>query len=133
MKNKIETRLIKAALAARKRAHAPYSRFSVGAALLTSDGNIFTGCNIENASFGLTMCAERVAVANAISAGKKKFRAIAVAADGRGKAVTPCGACRQVLAEFAPDLRVLVVDAKNRRRVEDQSLAELLPRQFSGF
>lgn len=125
-----DSKLIKAALAARKRAYAPYSRFRVGAALLTSDGKIFTGCNVENASYGLTVCAERVAVANAVCAGKKKFRAIAIAADGKGKLVTPCGACRQVLAEFAPDLRVLLIDAAHPRRVEEFTLSELLPRQF---
>jgi cytidine deaminase len=127
MQNK---KMIKAALAARKRAHAPYSKFRVGAALLTGDGKIFAGCNVENASYGLTVCAERVAVANAVCAGEKKFRAIAIAADGKGRLVTPCGACRQVLAEFAPDLRVLLVDAARPSHVEEFTLSELLPRQF---
>jgi cytidine deaminase len=130
MKNKTETRLLKSALAARKHAHAPYSKYRVGAALLSSDGKIFTGCNVENASYGLTVCAERVAVANAVNAGKKTFAAIAIAADGKGNPVAPCGACRQVLAEFAPNLRVILVNARNPKHVEQMSLSELLPRRF---
>ena len=125
-----KSRLVKAALAARKRAHAPYSKFFVGAALLNTDGEIFSGCNVENASYGLTICAERVAIGNAVSAGAKKFRAIAIAADGKGKMVTPCGACRQVLAEFAPNLKIIMVDARSPKRTEETTLGELLPRQF---
>ena len=124
------TKLVKAALSARKRAHAPYSKFHVGAALLASDGRIFSGCNVENASFGLTICAERVALGNAVSAGAKVFRAIAVAADGGGGLVTPCGACRQALAEFAPQLAIMLVDAAKPRRREETTLNVLLPRQF---
>src|SRR5436190_24034056 len=100
--------LAKAALAARKAAYAPYSHYPVGAALLTTSGKIFTGCNVENISFGLTMCAEQSALGAAISAGERHFLAIAVAADSAA-GVFPCGRCRQTLAEFHDDMKVLSV------------------------
>jgi cytidine deaminase len=117
------------ALAARvrQRAHAPYSRFKVGAALLAEDGTIHTGCNVENASYGLTICAERGAVMAAVADGRTRWRAIAVSAT---PPAAPCGACRQVLAEFAPELEVIVADGEGRvERVT--SLAALLPDQFA--
>ena len=121
-------RLVAAARAARRRAYAPYSRFRVGAALLAADGEVYTGANVENASYGLTICAERAAICRAIAAGARRFRAIAVVAPGR--AVTPCGACRQVLAEFG-DLDVLVADGRRRRgAITRFRLQELLPRSF---
>lgn len=117
--------LIVAARKARQKAYAPYSNFAVGAALRTRSGRVFTGCNIENASYGLTICAERVAVAKAISEGERDFEAIAVVSPG---GATPCGACRQVLAEFNPDLRIIVADPEgNIRRFR---LSELLPEAF---
>ncbi|HAF02174.1 MAG TPA: cytidine deaminase, partial [Spartobacteria bacterium] len=97
----IQEELVKAALQARNYAYAPYSKFSVGCALLTKSGKIFTGCNVENISLGLTICAERAAVAAAIAEGEKDFVAIAVVTDSDAPAL-PCGACRQVLAEFNP-------------------------------
>lgn len=121
-------RLISAACLVRERAYAPYSRFRVGAALLTHSGEIITGCNIENASFGLTICAERSAAFTAIAQGQRQFTALAVAASGGG---TPCGACRQVLAEFAPHLPVLIVNADAPEQVQEVSLAELLPLSFT--
>jgi cytidine deaminase len=117
--------LLKAAEGARKMAYAPYSRFAVGAALLTADGTIYTGCNVENASYGLGICAERNAIAHAVACGAKQFTAVAVVTDN---GVTPCGACRQVLAEFAPRMTVIVADKDGNRRV--YSLAELLPDAF---
>ena len=96
--------LAEAAAQARRRAHAPYSRLQIGAALLARDGRVFTGANIENASYGLTVCAERVALWNAVSQGAREFVALVV--DGGSRAAAPCGACRQVLAEFAPDLMI---------------------------
>jgi cytidine deaminase len=123
-------RLIKAALQARRRAYTPYSKFAVGAAVLAENGKIHAGCNVENASYGLTVCAERVAVWKAVSEGATTFRAIAIAADGKGALVPPCGACRQVLAEFEPALPVLLVDAADARHVAEIGLADLLPRQF---
>ncbi len=120
-------RLIAAALAARRHAHAPYSRFRVGAALLTASGKIYTGVNVENASYGLTICAERIAVGKAVSNGHCRFRAIAIAAPSAQP--TPCGACRQVLAEFG-DCLVICVDSRRPRRVWLHQLSELLPHAF---
>ncbi len=120
--------LVQQALAARANAYAPYSRFRVGAALLTSGGRVFTGCNVENASLGLTVCAERVAVFSAVAAGEREFAALAVAGDG-DKHCRPCGACLQVLHEFAPALRLLL--AGGRGSFEVKTVAELLPGAFN--
>ncbi len=117
--------LVAAATAVRARAYAPYSRFSVGAALRARDGMIYAGCNVENASYGLTICAERNAVAQAVAMGAREFDAVAVATEN---GVTPCGACRQVLAEFNPQMAVILVDAAGNQRV--YSLADLLPGAF---
>jgi len=118
-----------AAIAARERAHAPYSRFLVGAALETTEGEIVAGCNIENASYGLTICAERVAVFKAISEGRTKFRRICVVADTRTP-IPPCGACRQILWEFGGDLEVLLgnLDGITARH----AMGVLLPLAFDG-
>jgi cytidine deaminase len=118
--------LIAAAHQARQKAYAPYSGFSVGAALWTGSGRVFTGCNVENASYGLTVCAEQVAVTKAISEGEYDFEAIAVVSPG---GATPCGACRQVLAEFNADLRVIVADLEGNSH--EFRLSELLPEAFS--
>ncbi|MCL6639113.1 MAG: cytidine deaminase [Firmicutes bacterium] len=120
-------KLINAALAARERAYAPYSGFKVGAAILTRDGRYYTGCNIENASYGLTCCAERVALFKAVSNGEKEFAAIAVAA-GTEEFCSPCGACRQVLAEFGGQIKVYMAGARGQYRVK--TVAELLPDAF---
>ncbi len=119
--------LIAAALEAREQAHAPYSHFQVGAAVETESGEIFTGCNVENASYGLTICAERVAICTAVAAGHRKFVACAVATPG---GATPCGACRQFIAEFADRLPVLIIDADTRTVVAETDIADLLPRRF---
>jgi cytidine deaminase len=120
--------LVKAAWRAREAAYAPYSNFSVGAALLAEDGRVFTGCNVENISFGLTNCAERVAMGAAVAAGARKFKAVVVVAD-TAVPISPCGACRQVLAEFGVPLVTL---ANRRERVEFR-LEELLPRASTGI
>lgn len=119
--------LIQKACEARKRAYAPYSRFKVGAAVLCEDGRVFTGCNVENASYGLSMCAERVAVGNAVSHGAKRIVAVAVVYDARREAV-PCGACRQVLQEFGKEM--VVISATTRGRYRLWRLGELLPASF---
>jgi cytidine deaminase len=121
-------RLVVAAMEVRRRAHAPYSRFRVGAAILGHDGSLHVGCNVENASYGLTVCAERGAVSSAIALGSHHWRAIAIASRG---GVTPCGACRQTLSEFASDLLVVCIDATNGEQKEYR-LAELLPQAFGG-
>lgn len=119
--------LIRAALRARENAHAAYSGFKVGAALEDEAGRIHTGCNIENATYGLTVCAERVAVFKALSEGARAFRRIAVAAGGE-TLTPPCGACRQILWEFCRDVEVVLVNLKGER--ETLRLSALLPRPF---
>ena len=120
--------LIDAALAARQQAYAPYSKFQVGAAVLTASGEIFAGCNIENASYGLTNCAERTAVFAAVAAGQHRFLGLALASTG---AAPPCGACRQVLAEFCQDLPIALVDGSGAERSRRKTtLAGLLPDRF---
>lgn len=119
--------LIAAALDARRRAYAPYSKFLVGAALETRSGRIFTGCNVENCSYGLTICAERTAASSAVAAGEREFTHLALALSGAG---TPCGACRQFLAEFAPQLPITIVDADDPTRVIETDIATLLPGRF---
>ena len=117
-----------AAVAAMKNAYAPYSKFAVGAAALTADGRIVSGCNVENASYGLTLCAERVAMVKAISAGAREFTTIVVVTD-QARTLMPCGACRQFLYEFAPQLAVICQGASGPR--SSSTLAELLPRAFA--
>ncbi|MBI4276896.1 MAG: cytidine deaminase [Armatimonadetes bacterium] len=118
-------RLARAAIRARRRAYAPYSRFRVGAAVLAADGTVTTGCNVENASYGLTVCAERVAVQKAVSEGHRRLRAVAVV--GGPDFTPPCGACRQVMVEFGVTTVVLSTPAG---RTQVVALAELLPAAF---
>jgi cytidine deaminase len=122
--------LVAAARGARERAHAPYSRFRVGAALLVEGGDVVTAANVENASYGLSICAERAAVVAAVAAGYRRFEAIAVAGDGPAP-VTPCGACRQVLREFSAALDLEVVCAgESGDRLLVTTLGALLPESF---
>ena len=123
--------LIAAALRARNRAVAPYSKFKVGAALLTRKGEIITGANVESASYGLTCCAERVALFRALTEGRAGFVAIAVVARAPGGPM-PCGACRQLLAEYAPGAKVWVADSRTPRRVGEFLVRDLLPAAFVG-
>lgn len=118
--------LVQAAQEAQKNAYAPFSRFKVGAALLTTDNKITLGCNIENASYGLTVCAERVAIFKAVSEGYKKFKAIAVVTSDCSY---PCGACLQVMAEFSPNITVILSNGKSRTKI--LKLKDLLPKAFS--
>lgn len=123
--------LIAAAALARQQARAPYSRFKVGAALLSRAGRIITGVNVESASFGLTCCAERVALFNALTGGHDDFIAIAVVARALGGPM-PCGACRQLLAEYAPGARVWVADSDALQVIREYAVEELLPKAFVG-
>ena len=116
------------ARAVRDNAHAPYSRFKVGAAIRTVSGAVFTGCNVENLSYGLTICAERVAIGSAVAAGARHFTCVAVVAD-TSEPVSPCGACRQVMAEFSVPRVVLA----NRAGSVGVTLADLLPRATTGI
>lgn len=125
-----DNKLIDAASDARRLAYAPYSGFQVGAALATSAGKIYTGCNVENVSLGLTICAERSAIATAIAQGDKDFVAIAVVTAGKKPAV-PCGACRQVMAEFNPSMKIIA--ATGDGKVQEFDLAELLPFPSQGI
>ncbi len=119
--------LIKAAQKAKAKAYAPYSKFKVGAALLAKSGKVYTGCNVENASYGLTCCAERNAVFQAVGRRERNFTAIAIVSDSP-EPTAPCGACRQVLNEFAPEMEVIMAGAKGR--VKTRRLKELLPDSF---
>ncbi len=132
MRRATETRLVRAALRARRNAVAPYSGFPVGAALLTAEGAVVTGANIESASYGLSCCAERVALFNALSQGHRRFLAMAVVAAHPGGPL-PCGACRQLLAEHAPQAVVLVADARRPAVVRRFTVAGLLPAPFREF
>ncbi len=125
--------LVQKACAARKNSHSPYSKFRVGAALLADDGRIFLGTNVENASFGLSNCAERTAVFTAVTAGARKFEAIAICADGT-RPTAPCGACRQVLVEFGLDMIVLIAGEDGPDGpIRQTTVRELVPDAFVTF
>lgn len=128
MKRETRDELIRQAIEVRKRAYAPYSKFLVGAAVRTTSGKTFLGCNVENASYGLAVCAERSAVFAAITAGEKQFECMAIATSG---GAMPCGACRQVLSEFNPDLPIFIVDADHPDRIVEGNLWDLLPGAFT--
>jgi|SRR6185437_9962541 len=125
-------RLMDAATKAREGAVAPYSKFRVGAAVLTKAGEIVTGANVESASYSLTCCAERVALFNALTGGKRNFIAVAVVARAEGGPM-PCGACRQLLAEYASEAKVYVADSRRLKAVRQFSVGELLPGAFLDF
>lgn len=119
--------LIDAAIAARSNAYAPYSKFQVGCAILAEDGNVYAGCNIENASYGLTICAERVAIGSSVSQGNRKISGMAIVSQG---AAAPCGACRQFIAEFAVHAPILLVDSTTGEVRKTVTIETLLPDRF---
>lgn len=119
--------LIQIAREAQRNAYSPYSNFKVGAALITREGEVFSGANVENASYGLTVCAERVAIFKAISKGEREFTALIVVGSGEGF-IYPCGACLQVIAEFSPDIKIIVTNEKDE--YQEHALGELLPQIF---
>jgi cytidine deaminase len=121
--------LVEKAIEAREKAYVPYSKFKVGAALLTENDQVFLGCNVENASYGLTNCAERTAIFKAVSEGEKKIKAIAVVGDTEGP-ISPCGACRQVIAEFCDkDTKIILANLKGD--IAETTIQEILPGYFS--
>jgi cytidine deaminase len=123
----IQERLLEAARDALTRAHAPFSKFKVGAALLTSDGRVFTGCNVENATYGLTVCAERVAIFKAVSEGAQRFSQIVIAT-ATDELTPPCGACRQIIWEFCGDIPVILTNLHGK--TEQLQMSALFPRPF---
>lgn len=127
MQLKFEDELIQQALEAQRRAYAPYSEFLVGAAIRTSDGTVVTGCNVENASYGLSICAERAALVAMVNQGVREIESVVVASRG---AVTPCGACRQVLAEFGLNYQVVLVDSETGEVQQRWLMQDLLPSAF---
>lgn len=127
LRSDTQQRLLSAAIDARKQAYAPYSGFEVGAAVLTESGEVYTGCNIENASYSATICAERVAVTKAICAGHRSITALALVAD-YPEPLSPCGICRQVLVEFGPEAEVIMANTKGKVRTTNMN--ELLPHAF---
>lgn len=127
MNTEQESKLIEAAIEARAKAFAQFSQFKVGAALLTVGGKVFTGCNIENTSYGLTMCAERVAIFKAISEGEREFQKIVVAAD-TDDLTPPCGACRQIIWEFCGNVEIVLTNLQ--KKTETLQMSELFPRAF---
>jgi cytidine deaminase len=128
VKREVRDELIARAIEIRQRAYAPYSKFLVGAALRTKGGKTYLGCNVENASYGLAVCAERSAVFAAITAGEKQLECMAIATQG---GALPCGACRQVLSEFNPDLPIFIVDIDKPEKIVEGNLWELLPGAFT--
>lgn len=122
--------LLKKAIDVRNKAYVPYSEFKVGAAILTKEGKVFTGCNVENVSFGATICAEQVAITKAISEGYKEFEKIAVIGD-LNKATFPCGICRQVIMEFSKDIKLII--GKGLEEYDVYQIRDILPKAFEEF
>jgi cytidine deaminase len=125
-----QTKMAKLACDAKKNSYSPYSKYRVGVCILSEDGELFTGCNVENASYGLTFCAEGSAIAKMASAGKRTVKAVAVVGTG-DELCTPCGACRQMIREFAaPDTPIYLIDANSEKIVDTLTIEQLLPKSF---
>lgn len=127
MNEEIKQELINAAIDVRNESYSPYSNFAVGAAVLFQSGEMFTGCNVENASYGLAICAERSAICSGVAAGHRKILAVAIAAT---PLAPPCGACRQFIAEFGKDVEIISIDAETKSDVRHWTIRELLPEIF---
>ncbi|HPS29050.1 MAG TPA: cytidine deaminase [bacterium] len=131
MDRKIVETAVKKAVEIRNNAYAPYSKFKVGAVVITGSGELFAGVNIENSSFGATVCAERIALFSAVTQGKHDIEAVVIASELKGKAVFPCGMCRQVLADFNPEMRVILVNAVTQKIEKEALLSEIFPDHFT--
>ena len=131
MNSELIQNAVKQSIAVREQSYSPYSHFKVGAAVITESGKIFVGTNVENGSYGATVCAERIALFSAVSAGEQVFSALVVAAEMDGKAVYPCGLCRQVFSEFAPKIPVILVNASTGEIEDETTLDAIFPHQFS--
>ncbi|MGI6395096.1 MAG: cytidine deaminase [bacterium] len=131
MDKNILDKAIQTALKVRENAHSPYSEFKVGAVIISKKNELFQGVNVENSSFGATVCAERTALFNAVTSGCKELKAVVVASNLNGKAVFPCGICRQVLADFNPDLRVILVNSGTLEVEREMTLSEIFPETFN--
>lgn len=130
MSSALLERAVASAVKIRENAYAPFSGFKVGAALITGDGEIFNGVNVENSSFGATVCAERNAIFSAVTAGRRDFSTIVIASDLDGKAVYPCGICCQVMADFNPDMRIVLVNSGTGAVEQDCTLKDIFPQNF---
>jgi len=130
MDKKLLKSAIEKALHIRKNAHAPYSEFKVGAAIVTKSGKIYGGVNVENSSFGATVCAERIALFTAVADGEREFDLLVIASSLNGKAVYPCGICRQVVSDFAKDIEVVLVNSETEEIEERKKLYEIFPNTF---
>lgn len=130
MDKKTLQQAIDLAVKIRDNAHAPFSKFKVGAVVVTKNGEIFQGVNVENSSFGATVCAERTALFNAVTNGRKDIEAVVIVSVLNGKAVFPCGMCRQVLADFNPEMRVILVNAETLKIERDVPLSQIFPETF---
>lgn len=131
MDRKIIETAVKKAVEIRNNAHAPYSKFKVGAVVIARSGELFAGVNVENSSYGATVCAERTALFCAVTQGKKDIQAVVIASELKGKAVFPCGMCRQVLADFNPEMRIILVNAVTSEIERDVPLSEIFPDHFT--
>lgn len=130
MNDDVLKRAVELSLQIRKNAHAPYSNFSVGAVVITKSGKIYPGVNVENSSYGGTVCAERIALFNAVTDGNKDIEAVVIASELKGKAVFPCGICRQILADFNPDMEIYLVNSATGLVERKVTLREIFPEHF---
>lgn len=130
MNKELKEKAVKEALRVRENAYAPYSNFKVGAAIVTKSGKIYTGCNVENSSYGATVCAERIALFSAVADGEKEFEAIVIASDLNGEAAYPCGLCRQVIGDFSRNITVILLNSTTLKIEKEIPFEEIFPHAF---